>query len=114
LEINLVRSSVLGRDARTGAARVLLVVVAGLFLLISLPVVLRGGPLRDDFDLCVSPRWNSGLGVALDELLVEQGAVGLPQRLLQVGLIGGLCGEVPFGVFIAVPLVLTLGSCQAR
>jgi hypothetical protein len=105
----MLRSSALGRDARTGAARVLLVVIAGLFLLISLPVVLRGGPLRDDFDLCVSPRWNSGLGVALDELLIEQGAVGLPQRLLQVGLISGFCGEVPFGVFIAVPLVLTLG-----
>jgi hypothetical protein len=95
LEINVVRSSVLGRDARTRAARVLLVAVAGLFLLISLPVVLRGGPLRDDFDLCVSPRWNSGLGVALDELLVEQGAVGLPQRLLQVGLLVDSAGKSP-------------------
>jgi hypothetical protein len=96
-------------DARTRFAGMLLVTVTGLFLLVVLPVVLRGAPLRDDFDLCVSPRWNSGTERVLSELLAEQGAVRLPGRLVQVGLIAGFCGEVPFAMFIMIPLALTLG-----
>jgi hypothetical protein len=101
--------STLRGDTRTRLAGMLLVAVIGLFLLVVLPVVLRGAPLRDDFDLCVNPRWNSGPGRVLSELLAEQGAVRLPGRLVQVGLIAGLCGELPFALFIAIPLALTLG-----
>jgi hypothetical protein len=87
----------------------LLVVVMGLFVMVVLPVVLRGAPLRDDFGLCASPRWNSTATAVLHELLPEQGAVRLPGRLLQVAFISGLCGKVPFGLLIVVPLLLTLG-----
>src|SRR5215213_5800192 len=92
-----------------GPAWALLVVVTGLLVLVVLPVVLRGAPLRDDFGLCASPRWNSTATAVLHELLPEQGAVRLPGRLLQVAFISGLCGKVPFGLLIVVPLVLTLG-----
>jgi hypothetical protein len=91
------------------AGQILVGVVAVAFLVSVLPVVVRGAPLRDDFDLCVNPRWNSGLGHAFDEIVPETGAVRLPGRLLQVALIAGTCGEVPFFTLILVPLILTLG-----
>src|SRR5215218_4358733 len=93
----------------TRSAWALLAIVAGLFVVVTLPVVLRGAPLRDDFGLCASPRWNSTATAVLHELLPEQGAVRLPGRLLQVAFISGLCGKVPFGLLIVVPLLLTLG-----
>ena len=93
----------------SGPARALLVLITGLFVLVVLPVVLRGAPLRDDFGLCASPRWNRTTADVIQELLPEQGAVRLPGRILQVAVISGLCGEVPFGLLIVVPLVLTLG-----
>jgi hypothetical protein len=93
----------------TRPAWVLLTVTIGLFVIVTLPVVLRGAPLRDDFGLCASPRWNSTAAAVLHELLPEQGAVRLPGRLLQVAFISGLCGKVPFGLLIVVPLLLTLG-----
>jgi hypothetical protein len=93
----------------TRPAWVLLTVAIGLFVIVTLPVVLRGAPLRDDFGLCASPRWNSTAAAVLHELLLEQGAVRLPGRLLQVAFISGLCGKVPFGLLIVVPLLLTLG-----
>jgi hypothetical protein len=96
-------------DTETRLAGRLLIVVIVLSLLVVLPVVLRGAPLRDDFDLCVNPRWNSGTERMLNELLAEQGAVRLPGRLLQVWLIAGFCGELPFAILIAIPLTLTLG-----
>ena len=92
-----------------GPARALLVLVMGLFVAVVLPIVLRGAPLKDDFGLCASPRWNSTAANVIHELLSEQGAVRLPGRLLQVAFISGLCGEVPFGLLILVPLLLTLG-----
>jgi hypothetical protein len=92
-----------------GPAWALLAVVTGLFVAVMLPVVLRGAPLRDDFGLCASPRWNGSAGQVLHQLLPEQGAVRLPGRLLQVAFISGLCGKVPFGLLIVVPLLLTLG-----
>jgi hypothetical protein len=97
------------RQSPIGPAWALLVVVMGLFVAVMLPVVLRGAPLRDDFGLCASPRWNGSAGQVLHELLPEQGAVRLPGRLLQVAFISGLCGKVPFGLLIVVPLLLTLG-----
>jgi hypothetical protein len=87
----------------------LLAVTMGLVVIVMVPVMLRGAPLRDDFGLCASPRWNTTADRVVRELLPEQGAVRLPGRLLQVAFISGLCGELPFGLLIAVPLLLTLG-----
>jgi hypothetical protein len=105
------RSSLRPSDPTRGirAGRVLVAVAASTFLVLVTPVVIRGGPLRDDFDLCVNPRWTSGLARAVDEILPETGAVRLPGRLAQVGLIAGTCGHVPFSFLILVPLILTLG-----
>lgn len=102
------RSSDRQRAARRGAGRNTLAVVAAAFTLVTLPVVARGGPLRDDFDLCTSPRWNSGLGRAVAEILPESGAVRLPGRLAQVFVISTGCDMLPFWALILIPLTLTL------
>ncbi len=92
-------------DAKSGVA--LLFVVASLFLLVVLPVVVRGAPLRDDFDVCLSPRWTSGAERMLAELWPEWGAVRLLGRFIEQSIIGDLCGAVPFGAIIAIPLLTT-------
>ena len=91
----------------TPGAMALLICVAGLFLLIVLPVVARGAPLRDDFDVCLSPRWTSGPGRMLSELWPELGAVRLLGRFIELSLIAGLCHAVPFGAIILIPLLVT-------
>ena len=85
----------------------LLFIVASLFLLVALPVVVRGAPLRDDFDVCLSPRWTSGAERMLAELWPEWGAVRLLGRFIEQSIIGDLCGAVPFGAIIAIPLLTT-------
>ena len=85
----------------------LLFIVASLFLLVVLPVVVRGAPLRDDFDVCLSPRWTSGAERMLAELWPEWGAVRLLGRFIEQSIIGDLCGAVPFGAIIAIPLLTT-------
>ena len=91
----------------TPGAMALLICVAGIFLLVVLPVVARGAPLRDDFDVCLSPRWTSGPGRMLSELWPELGAVRLLGRFIELSLIAGLCHAVPFGAIILIPLLVT-------
>jgi hypothetical protein len=92
-------------DTKSGVA--LLFIVASLFLLVVLPVVVRGAPLRDDFDVCLSPRWTSGPERMLSELWPEWGAVRLLGRFIEQSIIADLCGAVPFGTIIFIPLVTT-------
>jgi hypothetical protein len=92
-------------DTKSGVA--LLFIVASLFLLVVLPVVVRGAPLRDDFDVCLSPRWTSGAERMLAELWHEWGAVRLLGRFTEQSIIGDLCGAVPFGAIISIPLLTT-------
>jgi hypothetical protein len=92
-------------DTKSGVA--LLFIVASLFLLLVLPVVVRGAPLRDDFDVCLSPRWTSGPERMLAELWPEWGGVRLLGRFTEQSIIGDLCGAVPFGAIISIPLLTT-------
>lgn len=86
----------------------LLICVAGLFLIVVLPVVVRGAPLRDDFDVCLSPRWTSGPERMLRELWRELGAVRLLGRFTELSIIAGLCHRVPFAAIILIPLLVTM------
>jgi hypothetical protein len=80
--------------------------VIALFLLIALPVLLKGGPLADDYYSCVR-HTEVGLSGALRQSLSGTGAVR-PARFLEILLISSLCGRVPFGLLMLVPLGLTL------
>jgi hypothetical protein len=92
------------RSSRIGT--VILLVVATLFVAVSLPVVLRGAPLADDFVNCLEPQrvgLSSALGDSLDRLGVLRKA-----HLIEIAVTTGVCQNLPFGFAIAVPLVLTL------
>jgi hypothetical protein len=83
-----------------------LLIVATLFVAVSLPVVLRGAPLADDFVNCLEPQrvgLSSALGDSLDRLGVLRKA-----HLLEIVITTGVCQHLPFGFAIAVPLALTL------
>ena len=101
-----------GVDARESSTRrtravMLLATVACLFVVVTLPVVLRGAPLRDDFDVCLSPRWTSGPERMLFELWQELGVVRLLGRFTELSIIAGLCQKVPFGTIILIPLLVS-------
>jgi hypothetical protein len=95
-------------DTKSGV--VLLFIVASLFFLAVLPVVVRGAPVRDDFDVCLSPRWTSGAERMLFELWPEWGAVRLLGRFIEQSIIADLCGAVPFGTIIFIPLLTTVAA----
>ncbi len=86
--------------------RGILLAAAGIFLAISLPVVVRGAPLADDFTNCLLPlrRGLDGFAAASFDRL---GAVR-PARFVEILVTTGVCRSLPFGVAIAVPLVLTM------
>jgi hypothetical protein len=94
-----------GRAVRLGT--VLLVVVALLFVIIALPVVLRGAPLADDFVNCLEPQ-RTGLGSTLAASFERLGALRRA-HLLEIMITTEICQHLPFGFAIAVPLLLTLG-----
>jgi hypothetical protein len=99
------------RTANADRARpgiVLLICIAALYLVVVLPVVVRGAPLRDDFEVCLNPRFTSGPARLLHELGPELGAVRLLGRFTELSIIGGLCDKVPFGTIILIPLLVTL------
>lgn len=98
-----------GRMERPGPARegmVVFAVVAVLFVAISLPVVLRGAPLADDFVNCLEPQ-RIGLGSTLADSFDRLGALRRA-HLAEIVITTEVCQHLPFGVAIAVPLVLTL------
>jgi hypothetical protein len=94
-----------GSPAQRTGRRVFAAALGGL-LLIAAPIVWRGAPLADDFNNCVASR---ELGLA-GFLAVSWHQLGLmrPARFLEILLTGAVCRSLPFGVAIAVPLILTV------
>jgi len=89
---------------RLGRAVLLAAIVA--LVAIALPVVWRGAPLADDFHNCVAPK-ELGLGGFFAASWRFMGAVR-PARFAEILLGAGVCGRLPFGIAIMVPLLLTL------
>jgi hypothetical protein len=100
----MVRTAAAQRSSQ--ASRILLLGVAGLFLLVTLPVVVAGQPLADDYHTCLRPT-QVGLDGFLGESTLRMGAVR-PARFVEIFVIAPLCQRVPFGLVILVPLALTL------
>jgi hypothetical protein len=97
------------RRGRAGLSRpgtVVFVVVASLFVAVSLPVVLRGAPLADDFTNCVQPQ-REGLGSTLGDSIERLGAAR-KAHLLEILITTETCQHLPFGFAIAVSLAVTL------
>jgi hypothetical protein len=96
------------RKKRARASRpgmVLFVLVAALFVAVSLPVVIRGAPLADDFTNCVQPQ-RTGLGSTLGDSLQRLGAAR-KAHLLEILITTEVCQHLPFGFAIGISLVLT-------
>jgi hypothetical protein len=85
---------------------VVLAVVAVLVVAISLPVAVRGAPLADDFVNCLQPQ-RIGLAATLEGSLDRLGAVRRA-HFAEIVITTEVCQHLPFGVAIAVPLLLTL------
>jgi hypothetical protein len=99
----------IGRGKRAAPSRpgtVVFVVVAALFVAISLPVVLGGAPLADDFTNCLQPQ-RAGLGSTLGDSLERLGAAR-KAHLLEIIITTETCQHAPFGFAIAISLGLTL------
>ncbi len=76
------------------------------FVALSAPVIWRGAPLADDFTNCLAPV-RLGMGGFLAASWDRLGIVR-PARFVEILLTTGVCRTLPFGVAIAVPLLLTL------
>src|SRR4029434_7336549 len=94
------------REQDERAGRVLFAAALCAFVGIAVPLVIRGAPLADDFNNCVSPLewWVGGFMVASWHLL---GAIR-PARFLEILLTGSICRSLPFGVAIVLSLIATL------
>jgi hypothetical protein len=80
--------------------------VVALFVAVVAPVVVRGAPLADDFTNCASTArmgFASTLGGSIERLGASRKA-----HLLEILVTGGVCHHAPFGLAIAVPLLLTI------
>jgi hypothetical protein len=93
------------RSVRLGTT--VLIVVAILFVIIALPIVVRGAPLADDFVNCLEPQ-RAGLGSTLASSFERLGALRRA-HLVEIVITTEVCQHLPFGVAIAIPLLLTLG-----
>jgi len=95
-----------GCDPAQFAGRIALIVAAVAFVAIAIPVVWRGAPLADDFNNCVAPT-ELGLDGFVAASWQQLGAIR-PARVFEILLTASVCGTLPFGVAILVPLLLTL------
>ena len=86
--------------------RAVLAVAVAAFVLIAIPVVWRGAPLADDFNNCVAPV-EMGVGGFMAASWHQLGAIR-PARFLEILVSGSICRSLPFGVAIAVSLMVTL------
>ena len=87
----------------------LVAAVAGLFLFIVAPVIIRGGLLADEYIICLRPIHEGGYGQYLQAILQDTG-VGRPARFLELFLISKTCTWVPYGVVMLVPLALKFAA----
>lgn len=93
------------RDRRVGSAAIPLavaIVVVGL----SLPVIIEGAPLADDFNNCLAPM-QRGLGTFMGESWDRLGIIR-SARFAEILLTTGVCRDLPFGIAIGVSLALYL------
>jgi hypothetical protein len=72
---------------------------------VSVPVMLRGAPLADDFNNCLAPQ-DMGLAGFLSESFERLGLIR-PARFVEILLTTGVCQNLPFGVAITVGLSVT-------
>jgi hypothetical protein len=81
-----------------------LLVACALFAAVTLPVIVNGSPLLDDFSRCVEPQkpgyWTERF---------RESAAFRPMRIVETVVINGLCGSVPFSFVILLPWILTIG-----
>ena len=94
-----------GRRPAT-AIPILLVATSIVFVALTLPVLVDGGPLADDYHNCVRPT-EIGYDGFLGESARRLGVVR-PARFVEIFAIGSLCQNVPFGVVILMPLAITV------
>jgi hypothetical protein len=87
------------------ASRWLLLGIAGLFLLIVIPVVIHGSLLADEYLICMRPVHDGGYGPYLHAIWQDTGVVR-PARFVELFLISKICTSAPYGIAIAVPLAL--------
>ena len=85
----------------------LLAIIVLLFALVTLPVILQGSPLLDDYHNCVAPN-ERGFSTVFAEVWDNLQLVR-PAHYLEVGVTAALCRTVPFGFVILIPWLLTLG-----
>jgi hypothetical protein len=88
------------------AAPIVLVAASILFVAVTLPAVVGGGPLADDYYNCLRPT-EIGYDGFVGESARRLGVVR-PARFVEIFTIGSLCQQVPFGVVILVPLAITV------
>lgn len=82
-----------------------LAAIAGvLFVAISLPVVLDGTPLADDYWLCLRPARDGSFWPYFGAMW-QDGGIVRPARYLEYAVISR-CADVPFGLVILIPLAL--------
>jgi hypothetical protein len=90
--------------ARLGG-RLLLGAASMALVAVSVPVILRGAPLADDFNNCLAPQ-DMGLAGFMSESFGRLGLIR-PARFVEILLTTGVCQNLPFGVAIAVGLSVT-------
>jgi len=75
-----------------------------LFAVVTVPVIVNGAPLHDDFGRCVDPR-------KADYWQDHWEAQGLfrPATTIEIVVTNGVCGTVPFGLVILIPWLVTIG-----
>lgn len=93
-------------DPAERVGRTVLIVAAVAFVAIAIPVVWRGAPLADDFNNCVAPT-ELGIDGFVAASWQQLGAIR-PARILEILVTASVCGSLPFGIAILVPLLLTL------
>jgi hypothetical protein len=81
-------------------------VAAAAFVAISLPVLVDGTPLADDYWLCVRPRRDGSFWPYFGAMW-QDGGVVRPVRYVEYAVISR-CADVPFDFLIAIPLAMKL------
>jgi hypothetical protein len=109
LATNMTTATRAADHAPTPAGRVIGQLVLGAACLalvaVSVPVILRGAPLADDFNNCLAPR-DQGLLDFMSESFERLGVIR-PARFVEILLTTGVCQSLPFGVAIAAGLLMS-------
>ena len=88
-----------------------LTIIVVAFACVTLPVILKGAPLLDDYYNCIAPN-ERGLGTVLAEVYDNLELVR-PAHYVEVALTAGVCRVTSFSIMILVPWALTIGVAFA-